>query len=232
MGKILFEKQQHEFQISFNPLTYYALILSIIDIYLTRRLLSANRVQVPERRSNEGNDMQSNNSQPQYQESNESNRGRVEEDDIDEDEEFGMDVESNDGDTTNQRDDSSLPEIKLDNLTIKQDFGPKTLESFTRNNKNYVFPHQQNGFKVSPQTNNSFRQTQQGNIFQSPTPLSHQTQPQQSPNIFQQGSPSSSMTNSGFFKNLFDSQNQQQQFSPNPTNNQNSRRQPNNHIWS
>jgi hypothetical protein len=46
MGKILFEKQQHEYMISFNPLTYYALILSIIDIYLTRRQLSAKR-QIP-----------------------------------------------------------------------------------------------------------------------------------------------------------------------------------------
>jgi len=236
MGHIIYDKLQHEFVISFNSQTYLAIALSIIDIYLTRTQLSANRVQSERSisRTTGRNDMKSIYTQSLYQESKVTKqRSEEESSDADSDEEesvMSMDVESNHENSGSQRDDSSLSEITLDNLKIKQDFGPKTLESFTRNNKNFVFPHQQhNGFK-SPQANHnpSFRQSP-GNIFQSPTPqLQPQPQQQNSPNIFQQGSPS--VTNTAYLRNLFENQ-QSQQYSPTIPHGQNSKRQPN-HFWS
>jgi hypothetical protein len=141
-----------------------------------------------------------------------------------------MEVEENNGNTTNHRD-SSLPEVKLNNLSLKQDFNSKSVEAFSRNSNKFVFPHLQNGHS------NSFRQSPiPRNIFQSPTsqPQLQQPQPQQphSPNIFQQGSPNNNNNNSNnYIRNLFDQQ-QPQQFSPsNMHGNQNSRNRPN-HQWS
>jgi len=234
MGNILYEKLQHEYVISFNPQTYLAIVLTIVDIFLTRIQLSVKSAQ-PESRINVGNDMNSLYTQSLCQESKAPNRRKEESHDESDEEDIGMDVELNSGNSASQRDDSSLSDISLDNLTIKHDLGPKTLEAFARNNKNIGFPHQQqqNTFKTSPQANHSnlFRQPQ-GNIFQSPTPHSQQPQQRNSPNIFQQGSPS--VTNTPLLRNLFEKQQNQQnrQFSPTiPDNDQNSRRQPN-HFWS
>jgi len=232
MGIILFEKQQHEYQISFNPFTYYALVLAIIDIYLTRRQLLSNKIQTPISRSNVSPRTQSTYSQSESQIQNkEANRNFEEESEGSEDYdsndsgESGMDVESNKEDTGA---DSSFTDINFDNLKIKQGYSPKK-----SGNKTFVYPHQQQtGFQVSPQSSHksSFQQQSPGNIFQSPTTQQHQPT---SPNIFQQRSPT---TNSEFFKTLFTQQpqqqqrQQQQQFPSEWSKNENSKRP--NHVWS
>jgi len=233
LGKVLFEKQQHEYQISFNSHTYIALALALLDIYLARRQLLSFKAQTPISRKNVATDTQSSYSRSQSQFEGEN---RWEDDcddtverDSDDNEESGMDVESNNEDGA----DSSFSEINLDKLKIKNDFSPKKSETYSRNNRNFTYPHQQQtGFQFSPQPSyqNSRQQQSPGNIFQSPTPFTQEQRQHTSPNIFQQRSPT---VNHEYFRNLFDQnaqqEQQQQQFSPN--NYQNSRRQPN-HFWS